>query len=129
MWLTDDHLPHAKSGVCKVSNVKYDINSTALLLVDPYNDFLSEGGKIWPAIKEIATEVDLLNNLRVITAAIRDADIPVFYVPHRRWQPGDYENWDHPNPTHHEPMSHGNRAPSRNVRSTRYKYSLINRPQ
>jgi len=82
----------------------YDANATALLLVDPYNDFLSEGGKIWPAIKNIATEVDLLNNLRSITSSIRAAGIQIFYVPHRRWQPGDYENWNHPNPTHQRIM-------------------------
>ena len=23
----------------------------------------------------------------------------VFYAPHRRWEPGDYEDWAHPNPT------------------------------
>jgi nicotinamidase-related amidase len=26
----------------------YDKATTALLVVDPYNDFLSEGGKVWP---------------------------------------------------------------------------------
>lgn len=29
----------------------YDPNITAILLVDPYNDFLSEGGKLWPRVK------------------------------------------------------------------------------
>ncbi|UVE18338.1 hypothetical protein NVV93_02740 [Pseudomonas sp. LS44] len=28
----------------------YAQNNTALLLVDPYNDFLAEGGKAWPFI-------------------------------------------------------------------------------
>lgn len=32
----------------------YDPQTTALLLVDPYNDFLSEGGKIWPLVTAIA---------------------------------------------------------------------------
>jgi nicotinamidase-related amidase len=32
----------------------YDPQTTALLLVDPYNDFLSEGGKVWPRVKAIA---------------------------------------------------------------------------
>lgn len=27
----------------------YDLSRTAVLLVDPYNDFLSEGGKLWPS--------------------------------------------------------------------------------
>jgi nicotinamidase-related amidase len=77
----------------------YPIERTGLLLVDPYNDFLSEDGKVFPMIKEIATENGLLDNLRATVAAVRKAHIQVFYVPHRRWEPGDYENWDHPNPT------------------------------
>lgn len=72
--------------------------TTALLFVDPYNDFLSEGGKLWPYVKEVAEEVRLLDNLRAIMTAIRKAGIQVFVVPHRRWEPGDYEGWDHPNP-------------------------------
>jgi hypothetical protein len=32
----------------------YATGSTALLFVDPYNDFLSEGGKIWPRVRPVA---------------------------------------------------------------------------
>jgi nicotinamidase-related amidase len=77
----------------------YDKARTALLFIDPYNDFLSEGGKIWPRVKEVATEVGLLDNLKAITAAVRQAGVQVFIVPHRRWEPGDYECWCHPSPT------------------------------
>jgi nicotinamidase-related amidase len=77
----------------------YDSQKTALLMVDPYNDFLSEGGKVWPFIKEIAEEVGLIENLRMINKAVRAAGIQVVIVPHRRWQPGDYECWCHPNPS------------------------------
>jgi len=77
----------------------YPRERTALLLVDPYNDFLSEGGKVYPRIKPIADEVGLLDNLRRLDRAIRTAGIQVVIVPHRRWEPGDYENWDHPNPS------------------------------
>jgi nicotinamidase-related amidase len=77
----------------------YPAERTGLLLVDPYNDFLSEGGKVFPLIKEIATENGLLDNLRATVAAVRKANMQVFYVPHRRWEPGDYDNWAHPNPT------------------------------
>ena len=38
----------------------YDKTITALLVVDPYNDFISEGGKLWPRIKAVAEA----NNLR-----------------------------------------------------------------
>ncbi|MEU9454341.1 isochorismatase family cysteine hydrolase [Streptomyces sp. NPDC048277] len=77
----------------------YDPARTAILLVDPYNDFLSEGGKVWPAVSRIAGEVGLLDHLRAVVAAGRENGVRVFFVPHRRWREGDYEDWDHPNPT------------------------------
>jgi nicotinamidase-related amidase len=82
-----------------MSDFHYDASRTGLLLVDPYNDFLSDGGKLWPMVKGIADEVGLLDNLRSILAAARAAGVQVFFVPHRRWEPGDYEDWDHPNST------------------------------
>jgi hypothetical protein len=33
---------------------KYDAHSTALLVIDPYNDFIAEGGKVWPRISVVA---------------------------------------------------------------------------
>jgi len=78
---------------------KYPRERTALLVVDPYNDFLSEGGLVWPRIKEVAQEVGLLENLRAVHACIRAAGIRIFIVPHRQWQPGDYERWEFVNPT------------------------------
>ncbi len=77
----------------------YTPDTTALLFVDPYNDFLSEGGKLWPRVQPVAEEVGLLDNLRTITRTVRAAGIRVFIAPHRRWEPGDYEDWKHANPT------------------------------
>ncbi len=34
-----------------MANLKYDKEITALLLIDPYNDFISEGGKVWNRLK------------------------------------------------------------------------------
>ena len=34
-----------------MASITYERENTALLVVDPYNDFISEGGKIWPRIK------------------------------------------------------------------------------
>ncbi len=82
-----------------MSQTGYRKETTALLIVDPYNDFLSEGGKIYPRLKPVADAVGLLDNLRRLDHAIRAAGIQVVIVPHRRWEPGDYEDWDHPNPT------------------------------
>jgi nicotinamidase-related amidase len=72
--------------MAKNKNV-YTKERTALLFVDPYNDFLSEGGKLWPLVEGVAREVGLLDNLRIITAAARKAGICIFIVPHHRWEP------------------------------------------
>jgi nicotinamidase-related amidase len=76
----------------------YDARRTALLFVDPYNDFLSEGGKLWPMLAEVANSVRLHDKLRAITAAVRAAGVPVFIVPHHRARPDDFAGWDHPTP-------------------------------
>jgi nicotinamidase-related amidase len=82
-----------KNRINIVNTATYTSETTALLLVDTYNDFLSEGGKIWPLIKDVADEISLLDNLRTINKAVRDARIRVVMVPHRRWEPADYQYW------------------------------------
>lgn len=78
---------------------RYPKDRTAVLLVDPYNDFLSEGGKLWPLVEEVAIEVGLLHNLRALMAAARREGITIVIVPHHRWEPGDYADWSHPTPS------------------------------
>src|SRR5215475_3516400 len=70
---------------------------TGLLFVDPYNDFLSEGGKLWPRVKEVAEQVGLIEHLRAVVKTVREKDIQVFIVPHHRWEPGDDQSWKHAN--------------------------------
>jgi hypothetical protein len=60
-------------------------------LVDPYNDFISEGGEVWPRVEPIATQVGLLDNLRTVVSSARETGARLVLVPHRRWRPGDYE--------------------------------------
>jgi nicotinamidase-related amidase len=71
---------------------------TALLFVDPYNDFLAEGGKLWPLVAEVAKANDLLGNLRSISSAAHNAGLQTVIVPHHRADPSDFEHWDHPTP-------------------------------
>jgi nicotinamidase-related amidase len=73
--------------------VPYEPNIAAVLCVDHYNDFLSESGKLWPWVKDVAQEVNLLGNLRNIVRKARESNISIFHVPHHRSEPGDYENW------------------------------------
>jgi len=37
-----------------MATVIYEGDVTALLVIDPYNDFISEGGKLWGRLKAIA---------------------------------------------------------------------------
>jgi len=37
-----------------MASLRYDKKITALLVIDPYNDFISEGGKVWDRLKGVA---------------------------------------------------------------------------
>jgi ureidoacrylate peracid hydrolase len=73
----------------------YDASSAALLLIDPYNDFISEGGKVWPRISGVAEANHCVEHMLAVLEAARKAGLRVFYVLHRRYRPGDYESWKH----------------------------------
>jgi nicotinamidase-related amidase len=77
----------------------YSADRTALLIVDPYNDFMSEGGKLYDAIKETADASGLFANLRRIIPAARAAGIQVVIVPHHRSHThgDDFAGWRHAN--------------------------------
>jgi nicotinamidase-related amidase len=75
------------------TKLTYDKEITALLVIDPYNDFISEGGKIWDRIKAVAEANHCVDNMLQVLHAARQAKLRVFYAMHRRYRPGDYENW------------------------------------
>ena len=70
-----------------------DRDIAALLVVDPYNDFISEGGKIWPRIKAVAEANNCVQNMLQVLNAARQAKLRVFYAMHHRYRAGDYETW------------------------------------
>jgi nicotinamidase-related amidase len=71
---------------------------TALLVVDPYNDFMTEGGKLYEAIKATADASGMFDNLRKIIPAVRAAGIQIFILPHHRSHQGDFDGWQHMTP-------------------------------
>src|ERR1700756_4792253 len=75
------------------TNLTFDKEITALLVVDPYNDFISEGGKIWDRIKGVAEANNCVPNMLQVLNAAREAGLRVFYAPHHRYRAGDYETW------------------------------------
>ena len=76
-----------------MARTTYEKDITALLVIDPYNDFISEGGKLWDRLKSVAEANNCVPNmLRVLTTA-RKAGFRVFYALHHRYRPGDYDTW------------------------------------
>jgi nicotinamidase-related amidase len=73
--------------------VPYDAADTGLLVVDPYNDFISEGGKIWPRIQAVAEANNCIEHMDQILQAARRNKLRVFFAMHHRYREGDYENW------------------------------------
>jgi nicotinamidase-related amidase len=77
----------------------YGADDTAMLIVDPYNDFMSKGGKLYEFTKETAEAVGFYDNMRKLIPEVRAARIQVIVVPHHRWRVSDYKGWKHMNPS------------------------------
>ena len=73
--------------------ITYERESAALLVIDPYNDFISEGGKIWDRIRAVAEANECVPHMLQVLNAARKAKLRVFYAMHHRYRPGDYETW------------------------------------
>ncbi|MGO4444538.1 cysteine hydrolase family protein [Mycobacterium sp. 2YAF39] len=71
----------------------FDKDITGLVVIDPYNDFISEGGKVWDRLKDVAERNNCIPHMAEVLDAARDAGIRVFYALHHRLRPGDYETW------------------------------------
>lgn len=54
---------------------------TALLVIDPVNDFLSEGGAAWEMTKGTVKRKDVVSNLKHAIEGARQHDIPVLFGP------------------------------------------------
>jgi ureidoacrylate peracid hydrolase len=76
-----------------VATLSYEKAITALLVIDPYNDFVSEGGKVWDRLRDVAEANQCVPHMRQVLEAARRAGLRVFYALHRRYRPGDYETW------------------------------------
>jgi len=76
-----------------VSKLTYEKDITALLVIDPYNDFISEGGKVWDRLKGVAEANQCVLHMSQVLESSRKAGLRVFYALHHRYRPGDYETW------------------------------------
>jgi len=89
-----------------LAKLVYDKDLTALLVIDPYNDFISEGGKLWDRLKGVAEANKCVPHMLRVLDAVRKAKLRVFYALHRRYRPGDYESWKYIAPIQKAAWSH-----------------------
>ena len=82
-----------------MADVTYRRDATGLVVVDPYNDFISDGGKMWPRVREVVEANGCVPHMLQILTAARSAGMRIFFAPHHRWRPGDYETWNSLAPT------------------------------
>jgi ureidoacrylate peracid hydrolase len=89
-----------------IVKVTYDKQLTALLVIDPYNDFISDGGKVWDRLKAVAEANRCVPHMLQVVNAARKAGLHVFYALHHRYRPGDYETWKYIAPIQEAAWSH-----------------------
>jgi nicotinamidase-related amidase len=64
------------------SGFTIDPKTTALVVTDPQNDFLSPAGVAWGVVGKSVTRNRTVENLADLFRAAKEADIPVFISPH-----------------------------------------------
>jgi ureidoacrylate peracid hydrolase len=62
-------------------SITFPLDRTVLLVIDPVNDFLSEGGAAWEMTKTTVKMHSVIENLRRAIEAARKAGIPVIFGP------------------------------------------------
>lgn len=72
-------------------------DNSALVLIDPLNDFLHPNGKLYPRMESSLSHSSALQHIQELVAAARRAKIPVFYGLHQHTKAETYEGWKHMN--------------------------------
>ena len=62
--------------------MKINVNHTAMVIIDPQNDFLSPEGVTWGVIGESVTENNTVENIEKLFQAAKETGLPVFISPH-----------------------------------------------
>ncbi|TWT79661.1 Peroxyureidoacrylate/ureidoacrylate amidohydrolase RutB [Planctomycetes bacterium CA13] len=73
---------------------------TAIVVVDPYNDFMSARGKLWPALRRVSKQVNAIKNLQRIISTGRMSNVPIVYAPHQRYRTGQFAGRKYLHPSH-----------------------------
>ena len=86
-----------KQDFIPVEKIEIDLETTAVFITDPQNDFLSEGGAAWALVGEEVVNDMVVEHQSALKAAAKEVGIPVFYSPHT-YTEHEYANWKVLNP-------------------------------
>jgi|TARA_B100002003_G_C14154243_1_gene555427 nicotinamidase-related amidase len=81
------------SAAASAQEYTYNPQRSAILLVDPYNEFLSEGGLLYPLSKESLEANNAIENMKTLVNSARESGVKVIYVPHHHYEEGDFSGW------------------------------------
>lgn len=71
------------------------LGNTAIVLIDPYNDFLHPDGKMYFATKEDLARKNTIAHLKHLVAFARSRKIPIYYGLHQQYKAGFFDGWQH----------------------------------
>jgi nicotinamidase-related amidase len=72
-----------------------DLSKTAILLIDPYNDFLHPDGKMYPRLAESLKDTDTISHIFKLLEVARAHKIPIYYGLHQPFKAGNFDGWKH----------------------------------
>jgi nicotinamidase-related amidase len=70
-------------------------SNTAIIIIDPYNDFLHPKGKLNGLLADSLKETDTITHLNELVTAARLHKIPIYYGLHQQCKPGFIAGWNH----------------------------------
>ncbi|TEY82777.1 hypothetical protein BOTCAL_0027g00150 [Botryotinia calthae] len=70
-------------------------NKTAIVLIDPYNDFLHPKGKVYPLMAESLADTNTITHLQNLVTTARAQKIPIYYGLHQQTKAEYLAGWKH----------------------------------
>ncbi len=78
---------------------KYNPKTTGLVLIDVVNDFLADGGKAYPLVKDALAKFGTIDNIKQLINIARERKIPIFYSG-MSYSDEDYNTWKYQSGVH-----------------------------
>ncbi|KAJ5347848.1 uncharacterized protein MYU51_015517 [Penicillium brevicompactum] len=74
-----------------------NLSTTAVVLIDPLNDFLHSDGKLTSLLKDL-DERNAIQNLKNLVKAARLHGLPIYYGLHQEYSANNFNGWRHMTP-------------------------------